>query len=328
MMKHILPLMIVTMVVLSGVGIIAAPQPHNTTVSTPSDNTPTHALHATNINWAGYVVETNLNSPQQNAVTDVKGSWIVPTVSGSVHPDTYSASWIGIDGFSSNTVEQIGTDSNVKNGVAVYDAWYEMFPRPPVYLTMTINPGDTMSAEVSYLGQKMFRLSITDVTTGDSFSTIQKFSDVATDVPFMPAVSGGPGHIIVGDTRPLPLLGLATTAPSDVYHMVQITAVSPMTHPASEEELLLGGPARSSAEWIIEAPSNALGEVLPLADFGTASFFNSQVTINGVTGSISNTHWQNDIIIMQTATPPPIVKAQPSPLSPDGTSFTVTWQQQ
>jgi hypothetical protein len=246
---------------------------------------------------------------------------------GSVTPNTYSASWIGIDGYSSNSVEQIGTDSNVYNGIAVYAAWYEMFPKAPVYLGMTINAGDTISAEVNYLGLGNFRLSITDVTTGASFSTIQKSSDAATGVFSNPVISGIIKHVFVHNTRPLTITELTTiTAAYDTYHNVQYLTIGPVTVPA-DEGVLSGAPHRSSAEWIIEAPSNLNGDVLPLADFGTAYFFNSQVTVNGVTGSINNAHWQNDAITMQTSTSSPI-KARPSLLSTDGTSFSVIWQHQ
>ncbi|VVB61847.1 Peptidase A4 family protein [uncultured archaeon] len=287
-----------------------------------------HTLQGTSTNWAGYAVETNLNTPQNGAITDVKGSWIVPTVLGSVTPNTYSASWIGIDGYSSNSVEQIGTDSNVNNGIAEYAAWYEMFPNAPVYLGMTINAGDTISAEVNYLGLGIFRLSITDVTTGASFSTIQISSDAATRVFSNPVISGGTEHVFVGNTRLLTIMGRTTiTTTYDTYHNVRYTTSVPVTVPADEGRLS-GAPHRSSAEWIIEAPTNLNGDVLPLADFGTAYFFNSQVTVNGVIGSINNAHWQNDAITMQTSTPSSIIKARPSHLSTDGTSFSVTWQHQ
>jgi hypothetical protein len=248
---------------------------------------------------------------------------------GSVTPNTYSASWIGIDGYSSNSVEQIGTDSNVYNGIAVYAAWYEMFPKAAVYLGMTINAGDTISAEVNYLGLGNFRLSITDVTTGASFSTIQKSSHAATGVFSRPVISGGTEHVFVGNTRPLPITERTTiTTAYDTYPNVQYATISSMTVPAYKRGLS-GAPYRSSAEWIIEAPSSLnTGEVLPLADFRTAYFFNSQVTVNGVTGSINNAHWQNDAITMQTSTPSPIIKARPSLLSTDGTSFSVIWQHQ
>jgi hypothetical protein len=128
---------------------------------------------STSSNWSGYAVETSLVSPQSGAVSDVKGSWIIPSVSGVVTPNAYSAFWIGIDGYSSNSVEQIGTSSDTSSGTARYYAWYEMYPKYPVTIRMTIHVGDNVSAEVQYTGNNRFKLSITDVTTGASFSTTQ-----------------------------------------------------------------------------------------------------------------------------------------------------------
>src|SRR5437870_4998940 len=59
-------------------------------------------------NWSGYAAETNLTAPAANAVTAVSGSWVVPQVTGS--STGYSSVWVGIDGYSSATVEQIGTE--------------------------------------------------------------------------------------------------------------------------------------------------------------------------------------------------------------------------
>src|SRR5262249_9251961 len=120
-------------------------------------------------NWSGYAVSTGAG-----AVSEVAGSWVVPAVSSSV--SGYSSAWVGIDGWGSSTVEQIGTDSDYVNGQAAYYAWYEMYPAAPVNLSLTINPGDTMSASVSYTGSNQYVLSITDVTTGGTFSTTQTFS--------------------------------------------------------------------------------------------------------------------------------------------------------
>jgi hypothetical protein len=197
----------------------------------------------------------------------------------------------------------------VNNGIAVYAAWYEMFPKAPEYLGITINAGDTISAEVTYLGLGNFRLSITDVTTGASFSTIQRSSHAATGVFSNPVISGGTEYVFVGNSRPLTITERTTiTATYDTYPNIQYTTIGPMTVPADEGGLS-GAPHRSSAEWIIEAPSNLnTDEVLPLADFRTAYFYNSHVTVNGVTGSINNAHWQNDAITMQTSTPSPIIK--------------------
>src|SRR5438046_6649382 len=53
-------------------------------------------------NWSGYAV-----TGASGSVSDAKGSWTVPAIQGSC-PSTnqYSSFWVGIDGFSSGTVEQ------------------------------------------------------------------------------------------------------------------------------------------------------------------------------------------------------------------------------
>ncbi len=126
----------------------------------------------TSLNWSGYVVETSLTSPQKGAVTDVKGTWILPSVHHWIMPYAASCVWIGIDGNSS--IEQVGTDSDYCQGTPTYYAWYEMYPNNAVMANLKISPGDKISAEVKYLGQDNFRLMINDTTTGKSFSTTQK----------------------------------------------------------------------------------------------------------------------------------------------------------
>src|SRR5712692_8671734 len=96
-------------------------------------------------NWSGYAV-----TGPSKSVTDAKGSWIVPAITGTC-PSTnqYSSHWVGIDGFSSNTVEQTGTDSDCQNGAPTYYAWYEFYPHPSFLISgLTIRPLDVISAEV------------------------------------------------------------------------------------------------------------------------------------------------------------------------------------
>jgi hypothetical protein len=122
---------------------------------------------STSTNWSGYAV-----SAAAGSVTDVKGTWVVPSVVGT--GTAYSSTWVGIDGYASNTVEQIGTDSDLINGVPTYYAWYEMYPHPSNTITlMAVQPGDTITAEVSY-GAGSFTLSIRDVTRNEVFSIAQK----------------------------------------------------------------------------------------------------------------------------------------------------------
>jgi hypothetical protein len=127
-------------------------------------------------NWSGYAAMT---SPASGTVSDVTGSWVVPTVTGGIAGAWNACSdWVGIDGYSkvSRSVEQIGTEEDYnKYGVPVYYAWWEMYPAVSVQITtMTISPGDTMTAEVSWVsGNNTFVLSLTDVNTGANYTTQQ-----------------------------------------------------------------------------------------------------------------------------------------------------------
>lgn len=82
--------------------------------------------------------------------------------------------------------------------------------------------------------------------------------------------------------------------------------------------------SRTSAEWIVEAPTDSsTGDVLPLANFGTIKFTDCETTIRHINGSISNKHWENSAITMVDSAGD--VKAQPSPLSRHGKAFSITW---
>jgi hypothetical protein len=128
----------------------------------------------TSTNWAGYAVQTNLSAPQSGAVSDVKGSWVVPTLI-CTSTNTYASAWVGIDGYSSASVEQTGTEHECINGQPSYYAWYEMYPKRSFLISnITIHAGDLINAEVKYLGNNKFNLILTDVTTNQQFSTTQK----------------------------------------------------------------------------------------------------------------------------------------------------------
>ena len=52
---------------------------------------------------------------------------------------------------------------------------------------------------------------------------------------------------------------------------------------------------RTSAEWIVEAPSVG-GSIAAIANFGSVTFTNASATINGVTGPINSSSWQSQAI--------------------------------
>jgi hypothetical protein len=129
-----------------------------------------HGKQVTSTNWSGYAV-TGANG----SVTDVKASWVVPAANCTSTPTAYASIWTGIDGYSSNTVEQIGTDSDCENGQPVYYAWFEFYP----HLSYTVNsfpvaPGDSLSAEVSAGAKGVFTVTLTNETQGGTFSTSAK----------------------------------------------------------------------------------------------------------------------------------------------------------
>jgi hypothetical protein len=119
---------------------------------------------STSTNWSGYAVTGS-------SFTSAKGSWTVPTATCSgVSGDQYAAFWVGIDGYSSSTVEQTGTDSDCDGTRANYYAWYEFYPHPSFEITsLAISPGNRMSASVTYSGSE-FTITITNETTGKSYT--------------------------------------------------------------------------------------------------------------------------------------------------------------
>jgi hypothetical protein len=133
-----------------------------------------HGSQVTSSNWSGYAV-----TGAKDSVTDVKGSWRVPSVDCSTTPNADASFWVGIDGYSSHTVEQIGTDSDCVNGKATYYAWYEFYPHFSYTINSpTIEPNDIISAEVKYDSNGKFTVSITvnpaTANKGDSFSVSTK----------------------------------------------------------------------------------------------------------------------------------------------------------
>jgi hypothetical protein len=121
-------------------------------------------------NWSGYAVTGS-------SFTQAAGSWIVPAVDCNATPNSYAAYWVGIDGYSSTTVEQTGTESDCNGSTPSYYAWYEFFPKFPATITsLPISPGDKISAQVNYNG-KDFILTITNITTGNSYTETERVGE-------------------------------------------------------------------------------------------------------------------------------------------------------
>ena len=118
----------------------------------------------TSLNWSGYAAATSLSHPQNNAVTAVSGSWTVPKLSHST-TNTYSAFWVGIDGYSSGTVEQIGTEHDWLHGSQSNYAWFEMYPSGTYEIVgFPVDVFDQIEGEVAYKGENVFQLTLVNYT--------------------------------------------------------------------------------------------------------------------------------------------------------------------
>ncbi|MBV9661682.1 MAG: hypothetical protein JO337_11045 [Acidimicrobiales bacterium] len=164
-----------TVLIPSGQAIAAAGGAAATTVSIVHRPMLARSVFDDNVqssNWSGYAVSTT------NA-TKVVGSWTVPTASCSRRSSTYASFWVGLDGYSSNSVEQLGTDSDCSRGAPTYYAWFEMYPAPSVSLsryTYPVRAGDTLTAAVTRSGTS-YTLSLTDPAEGWQFSQAETGSD-------------------------------------------------------------------------------------------------------------------------------------------------------
>ena len=115
-------------------------------------------------NWSGY-------ADTGTAYSKVSSSWTQPAVTCSGTATQLAAFWVGIDGYSSGTVEQDGTLAECYEGTAYYYTWWEMYPSNDIQTVGdTVKPGDKIAASVVRTGTK-YALKVTDsTTTGNSFS--------------------------------------------------------------------------------------------------------------------------------------------------------------
>jgi hypothetical protein len=141
-------------------------------------------------NWSGYAITGGTGA--FNAVT---GSWKVPAVSAT-RKATYSSDWVGIDGFNNSDLIQTGTESDYVNGAARYDAWWEILPAAETVISsISVHPGDSMSASVTKGSGGSWTISISDGTTGRSFTTTQTYSGPQTSAEWIEEAPTVGGHV-------------------------------------------------------------------------------------------------------------------------------------
>jgi hypothetical protein len=120
-------------------------------------------------NWSGFAVTAKA------PYTAVTAKWTVPSVTAT-KVNTYSSDWVGIDGFTNQKLIQTGTESDYYGGAAHYDAWWEILPASETVISgITVRPGDVMTASITKLSSGSWNITITDTTTGKSFSSAKAY---------------------------------------------------------------------------------------------------------------------------------------------------------
>ena len=120
--------------------------------------------------YAGYAA-TDL-ARRTAAYQKVTGHWTVPKAHCTPGKISLSAVWVGItsDASDRSLLAQLGTVSGCNFGVPAYFMWWEMFPAPSVPLDQPLQPGDSITASVTFQ-QGRFQLTIDNPNEGVHFST-------------------------------------------------------------------------------------------------------------------------------------------------------------
>ena len=140
-------------------------------------------------NWAGYFL-----SGAVGAYSSVSASFTVPAAKCKATGNQDASFWVGLDGVSSDSIEQIGFDTDCTAGVASYFGWYEVYPAPPVDFSNAIAPGDSMSASVTFSGTTTYTLVLADSTAGWSHTVTKSESGLSrSSAEVVTSGSGGGG---------------------------------------------------------------------------------------------------------------------------------------
>lgn len=148
---------------------------------------PNHKIsNSTSSNWSGYAVTGG-------TYTRVTSTWVQPSV--RCNGTAYSSFWVGIDGDTSGTVEQTGTEADCSGSTPRYSAWYEMYPKFPVNYSNPVVPGDHFTGTVTTDGKGNFTLTLSNTTRGWTQSVAKRLKNAklasAEVIAEAPSSSGG-----------------------------------------------------------------------------------------------------------------------------------------
>lgn len=193
----------------SGTHYSYAPAPasprHTLPLAHPAHPFRTHPLqHGTKFNtvksnnWSGFAT-------YGDHFRFVSATYTIPSLNCSISPDpSFDSQWVGLDGYTSATVEQAGTYAYCSGGTPSYFAFYEMYPNVAVPFS-GVNPGDSITVSVFFTGSQWQLMLINNTSSAATGFTVTQpcpsgstcrnaNAEVISEVP-----NGGPPHASLAD---------------------------------------------------------------------------------------------------------------------------------
>jgi hypothetical protein len=225
----------------------------------------------TSNNWSGYVLTSG-------GYTSASFSWTVPAVTFVSYPSNpsfeSSSSWVGIGGWGTSDLIQLGTEQYVTStGSTIYRPWYEILPASETILPSqyTVSPGDSMSASLRCLSNctannssTTWLLSMTDSTKQWTYTINLTYKSSLSSVEWI---------------QEAPTYGSIVALPN--YHSVDFTdAIVNGVNP--NLSLSADGVILNDAAGGISTPCAAVGGNQFFVDYGTTCTTPSPPTVTSI----------------------------------------------
>jgi hypothetical protein len=186
-------------------------------------------------NWAGY-------ADTGSSVSKVSASWAEPSATCGSDAEQLAAFWVGIDGYSGNSVEQDGTLLECYQGKLYQYTWWEMYPADNLQMVgQSLTAGDAITSTVARSGTS-YTLTVADSThPADSFTKTASCAncDASSAEWIAEAVGNGSGSYPLADFRTWKVSGA---------NVAGAGASGPITSFAADEITMIDGAGKATAQ--------------------------------------------------------------------------------
>jgi Peptidase A4 family len=174
---------------------LTATGPGTATITVTGAPSPGTTAGMQSYNWSGYMLQDGVG-----AYNDAFGYWVVPAVQkppyGSDNNGYRSATWVGIDGWNSDNLIQVGTSENYDDGgtgPSYYAWWYILGPGYDNPIGNPVQAGDFMSGEVKAggaCGDDPWTITLVDHTQNWNFTTCQTYGGSGESAEWIEEATG------------------------------------------------------------------------------------------------------------------------------------------